>query len=48
MILATGFSKGGGSVFAAYFIMSNNGSTLIGKNMHDTDPTISSMRVTML
>ena len=41
MILALGFPKGGGSVSAPYLIMSNYGSKLIGKNIHDTDPTVS-------
>ena len=43
MILALGFPKGGGRVPALRLIVSNNGSTLIGVNTHDTDPTVSSM-----
>ena len=45
MILAQGLLKDGGSVSAPCLIMSNDGSTLIGKNIHDTDPTVSSIRV---
>ena len=41
MILALGFPKGGGSVSAPYLTASNDGSTLIGKNIHDTDPAVS-------
>ena len=43
MILALGFPKGGGRVLAPHLIVSNHGSTLIGVNSHDTDPTASSM-----
>ena len=41
MILALGFPKGGGSVSAPYLTMSNDGSMLIGKNIHDANLTIS-------
>ena len=43
MILALGFLKGRGRVPAPRLIVSNNGSTLIGVNTHDTDPTVSTM-----
>ena len=43
MMLALGFPKGGGRVPAPRLIVSNHGSTLIGVNTHDTDPTASSM-----
>ena len=43
MILALGFPKGGGRVPAPHLIVSNHGSTLIGVNTHDTDPTVSTM-----
>jgi len=44
MILALGFPKGGGSVLAPHLIVSNNGLTLIGRNIHDTDPTASALK----
>ena len=37
------FPKGGGRVPAPNLIVSNHGSTLIGVNTHDTDPTVSSI-----
>ena len=48
MILALGFSKGGGRVSAPHFIVSNHGLTLIGVNTHDIDPTVGPMGVMML
>ena len=48
MILALGFSKGGGKVLAPHLIVNNDGSRLIGKYSHDTDPTISPMRVIIM
>ena len=41
IILALGFPKGGGRVSAPHLTVSNDGLTLIGKNIHDTDPTVS-------
>ena len=48
MILALGFPKGGGRVSAPRLIVTDYGSVLIGKNIHDTDPTIRPMGVRML
>ena len=44
MILALGFPKGGGGVPAPHLIVSNDGLTLIGRNIHDTDPTVSARK----
>ena len=39
---------GGGSVWAPHLIVNNNGSTIIGKSINDTDPTIALLGVMML
>ena len=48
MILALGFHKGWGRVSAPHLIVSNDGSMLIGRNTHDTDPTARLIGVMML
>ena len=48
MILAVGFPKDVGRVLAPFLIVSNDVLTLIGRNTHDTDPTVRPMGVMML